>query len=362
MNFSKAFIVAVLTIIAIFLFLFACGEKYPLPPTPADQNQNIGVGDTTFIQQYPNWDADNGYNLGSPTDILVGNEPYLYIADSANNRILMLDLNGNRIGSSQTIPGPTCISQDGRLNLVVVNNTNKIYKIDLYAMQHDIAAAEVKLVYEDVDHPNRQFTSVAAWHGTQSGSVELEQWYYVTVNGPDKRDNAIFYFNSVSSEEDALVGPINMEPNGTGMFSTATPSGITITKSFNFSTGYFDFIFTQKGENFYKVQWITSNVYGFAIKLNPSTSPTDIFAQGKFSIPEDVTIDEQGNIYVVDAKLHRMFKFNSSGVEMHSFGELGAGEKQFHRPMGVAYFDKTVYVADTGNDRIVRFKLSTDIQ
>jgi len=349
-------------VVLISLFLSNCGEKYPLPPAPKNLSQGVGVGDTTYVQQYPNWDASAGYNFNFPTDILVGNEPYLYVADSANNRILMLDLNGNRVGSSQTIPGPTCISQDGRLNLVIVNNTNKIYKIDLYAVQHDIASAEVKLVYEDVDHPNRQFTSVAAWHGTQSGSAELEQWYYVTVNGPDLRDNAIFYFASSSSETDALIGPINLEPNGTGMFSAAKPCGITITKNFNFTTDYYDFIFTQKGENFYKVQWITSNVYGFAIKLNPSISPTDIFTHGKFDSPEDVTVDEQDNIFVVDANLHRLFKFNSSGVEMQSFGEFGAGEKQFSRPMGVAYFDKTVYVADTGNNRIVRFKLSTDIQ
>jgi len=358
----KVSIAAAIIIVSVAFLLSSCGDKYPLPATPKDQNATLGVDDTTYIQQYPDWDADNGFNLSAPTDILVGNEPYLYIADSANNRILMLDLNGNRLGSSQPIPGPTCVSQDGRLNLVVVCNTNKIYKIDLYSVQHNITAAEVKLVYEDVDHPNRQFTSVAAWHGTQSGSVELEQWYYVTVNGPDKRDNAIFYFSPMSSDEDALVGPINMEPNGTGMFSTATPCGITITKSFNGTTGYFDFLFSQKGENFYKVQWITSNVYGFAIKLNPATSPTDIFTQGKFSAPEDVTIDEQGNIFVVDARQHRLFKFNSSGLELQSFGELGDGEKQFHRPMGVAYFDKTVYVADTGNDRILRFKLSTDIQ
>ncbi|MCI0495260.1 6-bladed beta-propeller, partial [candidate division KSB1 bacterium] len=81
----------------------------------------------------------------------------------------------------------------------------------------------------------------------------------------------------------------------------------------------------------------------------------------KFSQPEDVTIDEQGNIFVVDAGLHQLFRFNSSGVEKYSFGSFGSGEKQFHRPMGVAYFDKTIFVADTGNNRILRFKLSTDI-
>ncbi|MDZ7623899.1 MAG: hypothetical protein U5J96_05550 [Ignavibacteriaceae bacterium] len=31
----------------------------------------------------------------------------------------------------------------------------------------------------------------------------------------------------------------------------------------------------------------------------------------------------------------------------------------FNEPHGVAFFDKTLYVADTGNNRIVRFILST---
>ena len=41
---------------------------------------------------------------------------------------------------------------------------------------------------------------------------------------------------------------------------------------------------------------------------------------------------------------------------------FGSGEKQFNRSMGVACFDKTVCLADMGNDRILRFKLSMDIQ
>ncbi|MDZ7262833.1 MAG: 6-bladed beta-propeller, partial [candidate division KSB1 bacterium] len=71
--------------------------------------------------------------------------------------------------------------------------------------------------------------------------------------------------------------------------------------------------------------------------------------------------DNQGNIYVIDAGSDSLFKFTSTGKELHSFGGTGSGEKQFKNPHGVAHFNKTLYVADTGNDRIVRFKLSTDI-
>ena len=42
---------------------------------------------------------------------------------------------------------------------------------------------------------------------------------------------------------------------------------------------------------------------------------------------------------------------------MESFG----GPEIFSSPHAVAYFDKTIYVADTDNNRILRFILSTDI-
>jgi outer membrane protein assembly factor BamB len=45
-----------------------------------------------------------------------------------------------------------------------------------------------------------------------------------------------------------------------------------------------------------------------------------------------------------------------------SFGEQGNGPRQFNSPSGVAYFDEIVYVADTGNNRIARYKLTTDFE
>lgn len=45
-----------------------------------------------------------------------------------------------------------------------------------------------------------------------------------------------------------------------------------------------------------------------------------------------------------------------------SFGKLGNGPKEFNTPSGVAYFDRIVYVADKGNNRIVRYKLTSDFE
>jgi hypothetical protein len=57
-----------------------------------------------------------------------------------------------------------------------------------------------------------------------------------------------------------------------------------------------------------------------------------------------------------------LYKFNNAGrMLVESFGSYGSGDKQFNSPMGVAHFSKVLYIADTQNNRIVRYKLSTDI-
>ena len=116
------------------------------------------------------------------------------------------------------------------------------------------------------------------------------------------------------------------------------------------------------GDNSFKVQWLTQGEFGFTTHLNPAQGNFDMLVPGKFSQPQDVTVDLTGNIFVIDSELDRLFKFSPSGAEQQSFGESGSGVKQFNNPKGVGFFDRTLYIADTGNNRIVRFKLSTDIE
>jgi hypothetical protein len=63
-------------------------------------------------------------------------------------------------------------------------------------------------------------------------------------------------------------------------------------------------------------------------------------------------------MYVIDAGLDSLFRFNNSGFITQAFG----GPTEFSRPEGVAFFDRTLYIADTGNDRILRYVLSTDLE
>jgi hypothetical protein len=161
--------------------------------------------------------------------------------------------------------------------------------------------------------------------------------------------------NEDGTKRDTLIGRVPLlEAEGTGLLSSNRISSLT-----SFANNTRDIIVTLIGENSFKTQWwryiISTDFVGYQNHLEPFF--TDMMVVDKFGLPEDVTLDDAENIYVADAEKDSVFKFNSFGEELESFG----GPDIFDSPHGVAFFNGTLYVADTNNDRILRFILSTDI-
>jgi outer membrane protein assembly factor BamB len=78
---------------------------------------------------------------------------------------------------------------------------------------------------------------------------------------------------------------------------------------------------------------------------------------GKFSFPQNIAIDELGNVYVTDLGNMRVQKFNNDGTFLNAWGSSGTGPGQFNSPAGIAVFNGTVYVVDTQQHRIQQFDL-----
>jgi hypothetical protein len=108
-----------------------------------------------------------------------------------------------------------------------------------------------------------------------------------------------------------------------------------------------------------------------------------LYESFRFSKPEDCYIspDNLQYTFVVDSGTDSLYVFTSQGYEginppansglrkqvIVSFGGPGSdgsssGPFSFKDPSGVCYFRKTVYVADKGNNRICRYKLSSDLE
>ncbi len=315
-------------------------------------------GDTTYVMQTPIW---TGFN--KPTDILVGNEPFIYVADAGNNRIVMLDLSGAVVGASGYIRNPVAITQDHRLNLLVCGEFDTtingqaatfgaIFRIDMYAARHSIADAQVRRVFFEPTNALRRYTGIAAL---------ADNAYYVTRTGPNNTsiidpDDAVMMFDALDHVRAKEYWP-TLAVDGTGLATITSPTSITA-----FLKPTTDFIFTQKGtKSFFRTQWMTQRTTGDVTQWESFYTPArdgaiDFLQVGLFQTPEDVTVDGSGNVYVVDASLNAMIRFNSSGfISQRITRDLKA-------PGGVAFFDKTLYIADTGNDRILRYILSTDIR
>lgn len=77
---------------------------------------------------------------------------------------------------------------------------------------------------------------------------------------------------------------------------------------------------------------------------------------GQLQQPRNVAIGPDGRIYVADSGNHRIVVFNPDGTYAFDWGTFGEQQGQFNEPWGIAISDDgTVYVADTWNHRIQVF-------
>jgi len=359
----------------------ACShDKYPLPNIPDTEDRYSNIGKSVYNLVYPIWDRHNGYDFNKPADIYFGVDNFIYVCDTENDRIVMLDAGGTVQGISQRLPHPEALTQDDSLNLLIVNKTNKVFKIDLFHHQHQLAAAPIETVFTQISEPTRQFTGITVHNGFE---------YYVTVvDVADSNSNFLeFSFIYDFNANHTLKGPLPLYVNGTGLFSAILPTAIIsyreryldISRTNEDSPGFW---FTQTGRtsllfNSFKIQDVTTRTMEGQIMLIPNTGyiGTDIYDANNFWNPEDIALDRQGFIFIVDAgrpitcadttlPAPGFYRFSPTGGILQKVVGLGTGEKQFNNPKGIAVSpyldDQTVYVADTDNDRIMLFKLSTD--
>lgn len=240
-------------------------------------------------------------------------------------------------------------------------------------------------------------------------SILADNSLYVTRRGPQNStnqiaapDNTVLEFrriieNGVKTDKMENIRQIvTLNPNNPSL-----RSGIDLSSIATFVTppqrdqltDDRSFLITQ-GQKFqndqidFRVLWIIAEetTDGLVFQQNSSllaqdTSQADgfLYEPGKFVEPTGVAFsgDDDAYIFIVDAGTDSLYQFQSNGQEgvnppagaeadskkiLVSFGGEGAEPKQFRNPGGVAYFRTVVYVADTGNNRISRFKLTTDFE
>lgn len=346
-----------------------------------------------------------------PTDVLVGYDEMVYVVDNANGSnagVWVLDQKGDR---QQFIPvnGATKITQDRRLRTYVLGRTDTTingenFNLATVYVFTGTGTTNPQVIQKLVHPRNDNSRSNTNFRGIFDEQVEFtgiatthDNGFYLTRRGPTNSltstavpDNAVLVYRPDGSNNGSVR---NLNPTTSSLRSVMQVSGITSFLAppqlvFGMSNSM-DFLLLQSAPAAeYKALWIrqidnpetgisyTEN----ANLLNFDASRADRFLyEGfRFTNPTDICVapDETGYIFVVDAGRDSLYQFTRLGFEgvnpppasgltkqvIASFGGRGAGPFQFNQPQGVAYFRRTVYVADTGNGRILRYRLSIDLE
>ncbi len=78
--------------------------------------------------------------------------------------------------------------------------------------------------------------------------------------------------------------------------------------------------------------------------------------QGQLATPRNMAVAPDGRVYVADTGNHRIVVFSPEGEMLTSWGAFGAEPGQFNEPWDVAVGpDGNIYVADTWNHRVQKF-------
>lgn len=355
-----------------------------------------------YVPLFPFWEA-----IPNPIDVYVGYDEMVYVVD--DNGLEIFDQKGAK-QRTIAISGASDVIQDRRLHTYVVGRVNKVVdgiSYNLAAVYHLINAstADDIIIIDTLIQP---FCDVSrnntAFRGTLDEAVAFtglattsDNTLYVSRTGPSnslasiaRPDNTILFFN----EDGVNIGySVGLNPVTSSLKSVLNVSSIASfaapPQSVTGISTLRDFLLLQREPAAqYKALWIrevidpdagvTYTENSALLNFDTSKASRFLYSPNRFVTPEDVYAapDFSGYIFIVDSGTDSLYQFTQKGFEgvnppatstekkqiLASFGGTGSGPFQFIDPSGVCYLEEVIYVADKGNNRICRYKLSTDLE
>ncbi len=374
----KAVFTILFLLTALIAIMLSCGEKIDLPMEVPFEGE---LGDTLYLQLNPIWDAEHGYDFNNPQAVYFGKDTYLYVADTGNDRILRMDAAGT-IHAAIPIVNPISVSQDELMRLLVVTGDQKVYKIDvgpsgdmLPYVAYDYTAVCDTCYDHDLLDPDDIFVSITdatlglktyfvAVRSSVTGGNGRILWFKGSVD-PDTAD-ILLPSEFTNAESDTFHNPV--VETGNGILTTNFTNHIYAYEQ----SGAMHLIVCQDSGSYpvhdmVFIRQVWDNTWVFDYSHYPGE--VDILDINLYDFPVGAATDPEGNIYVVDGGLSRNcggFKFSRAGMLLETFCEPDSLDNVFLKPSSITYDyfgnRKTVFIADSEKNAILRFKLSTDLE
>lgn len=375
------------------------------------------VADVGYVPVQPFFRQTTSGTFDAPTDVYVGFDGFVYVTDAKG--LHLLNRAGQPLASITTLGGqplrePGCVVQDRRFHVYVcaLRDTTvegQSWRLPVVYRLSGTTTNTVRVedvIWQPFDDLNRaviQRNPIAADQQVRFTGVGIrpDNSVYVARRGPlaasvPQPYNAILQYNAagvntgqilqVSGRRASLLSAFNPTdvittvqppqrqtfPNTADFFVAQSPleSGDARPGTAPLANAVLSIRVSETADGV---------TYGPDVsRLGAATTGRGLYTVGRFLNPSDLAFAADGTnyLFVADSGKDSILVFNNTGIEgvapppgarnpapvRASFGGTGDGPLQFNRPQGVAYFGRTVYVADTGNNRISRFRLNTDLE
>ena len=304
--------------------------------------------------------------FSEPQDLCVAPDGLIYVADTKNNRIVVLnetmtetvrvidsfDRDGEQDGFDA--PYGVCVSENMQLyiadsnhkRVVVLTPEGEFVKIidnpqsEILEEGFDFVPLKVTVDYADrvyviaknafegilVFESDGQFTG---YFGTIDVKITLWEKFWKRLASKEERAKQQLYipteFTGIDIDDDGFVYASNIDSDGVQGVRRLNPRGEDV---------------IQKGEN--------ENLGGDLV----------VGSYGTYAGPSeftDVTYRGKGIYSLLDRKRGRIFTYDREGNLLYIFGGLGTQEGTFNTPIAIEAVNDQILVLDAYNNSIVRF-------
>lgn len=322
----------------------------PAAYVPAGSISAVSFGETAF---------------SNPQDMVVGKNGYVYVADTGNNRIVVLNnkmdqlitvienfQNGDTLDTFNK-PSGVAVSDSNQLYIadtenkrVVVLEDGKLVKIfenpqsDLLDESFQFKPLKVCVDYADRVYciANGVFEGIMAfesngsftgYYGTINATLTLEEKFWIRFSTKAERSKQQLYiqteFTGMDLDQDGFLYATNYDTSGTQAIRRLNPKGQ-------------DVIVLPENNK------LAGDIYSMGTTLysGPSTI-VDVVYRGK------------GIYSVIDSKRGRVFTYDHEGSLLYIFGGLGSQAGTFRIPVAIESIDDNLLVLDSYRGEILKF-------
>ena len=359
--------------------LSGCLQKFSIPEDiNSDSSELFFAGDTSFLELKPLWDSEFG--IIDPTEISIAQDGRIFIADSSNHSIFVLDQNGEKPDKFSTLKNlrnengsfiaPIDVDIDEKMNIFFIDGTEKVYVWNQYWNHIGIEKVSTSGSFRHME--SGEIENINSWDKNWVSFLNDTDWMlvdtvfsndqsiidsisspYIFYDGSLLRNNLLdAYYDSGLSEFSGITSPA-----GQGNFIILCDDYTSLTNKSRILEVVFKKSLLIELKNGQRL-WCFTGAFGSTIKGFGTGA-------GTVNRPLSIDVDYEGNLYYTQAgnffPVHKIVPNFSGDFAVYSSGFQPGNtditdSEFFSLPMDIAIDkNKYVYIADSNKPSVKVF-------